>query len=138
MDTHEKKASCLARTPARINIRIYEYRGYFYVIVRTGEVWESIGLYTNKADAEQSILDHYDKKLGEWSLGVKIAGGWVCKDCGELDRRLLESHHIKPKDLYPELMYELSNGKCICMRCHAKAHTGRLREMILERLSQVA
>ena len=136
------KCRALAETPDSVKIRIYETYGSFYVIVRDGEGWESVGCYKEKDDALQVILDYYDKKLRRWSFEVKVKAGWVCETvgCGELDRRLLESHHIKPKDLFPELMYELSNGKCPCIRCHAEAHKDNpeVAAMILERLKQVA
>jgi len=63
-----------------------------------------------------------DEKLKEWALNVKIKAGWVCEKCGELERRMLEAHHIKPKEMFPELANELDNGQCLCMRCHAEAH----------------
>lgn len=132
----------LARTPKSVKIRIYKTYGSFYVLVRDGEGWESIGCYEKKDDALQVILSRYDRWLRRWSYEVKIKAGWVCEaeGCGELDRRLLESHHIEPKDLFPQLMYELSNGKCLCIRCHAEAHKDNpeIAAMILERLNKVA
>lgn len=41
--------------------------------------------------------------------------------CGELDKSLLEAHHIKPKAQFPELKYDVKNGKCYCMWHHAWA-----------------
>lgn len=80
-----------------------------------------------------------DQKLFEWSKGVKIAGGWVCKRCGDgiADREMLESHHIKPRALFPELMYDLDNGECLCLFCHAKAHENNpiICNQILARLA---
>jgi len=59
-----------------------------------------------------------------WSYEVKVKDHWVCqgKDCGELDRALLESHHTNPKSEYPELAYDLENGECLCLTCHAERH----------------
>ena len=101
----------------------------------------------NDERREQRIEAHRERtdaeeRLRRWSYEVKIKAGWVCEaeGCGELDRRLLESHHIIPKDLYPQLMHKLSNGKCLCIRCHAEAHKNNpeIAEMILERLEKVA
>lgn len=79
-----------------------------------------------------------DEKLAEWALNVKIRAGWCCetKGCGELERRMLEAHHIKPKEMFPGLIYELDNGQCLCMRCHAEAHKDKpeVFNMILARL----
>lgn len=77
--------------------------------------------------------------LADWSRAVKIKGGWVCNRCGELDRKLLESHHIKPKDLFPALIYDLENGECLCLWCHATAHWSNevLRDKILARYAVI-
>ena len=77
-----------------------------------------------------------DEKLKEWSRNVKIRDGWVC-DCGELDRELLDSHHIEPKYLRPDLIYEVDNGRILCLWCHAKAHWSyeAVRNKILARLA---
>jgi len=71
-----------------------------------------------------------------WSNNIKIAGGYVCQDCGELDKEFLESHHKKPKHLYPELQHELKNGECICLWRHCIEHFGNpaILVMILLRL----
>lgn len=78
-----------------------------------------------------------DEKLKEWSLNVKIRDGWVCLDCGELDRELLEADHIEPIYLRPDLKYERSNGRTRCLWCHAKKHWDNevIRNKILARLA---
>lgn len=68
------------------------------------------------------LAEHLNQRMFIWSRDVKIKGGWVCGKCGELDRELLESHHIKPKHIFPELAYEVDNGECTCLWCHAIAH----------------
>ncbi len=78
-----------------------------------------------------------DEELKNWSREVKIKGGWVCADCGELDKKLLDSHHIKPKGMFPALMYDLDNGQCLCLWCHAKKHTGWCVLKILARLAVI-
>jgi hypothetical protein len=61
----------------------------------------------------------------QWAFSVKVRAGWVCQECGELDRELLEAHHIKPKAKYPALANDPHNGKCLCLWCHALAHKDR-------------
>lgn len=77
--------------------------------------------------------------LADWSRQVKIRAGWVCEfpGCGELDRKLLESHHIKPKEQFPELAKELENGECLCLYHHAVRHWDNepVRNKILARLA---
>jgi len=75
----------------------------------------------------------------KWSQDVKIKDRWVCTDCGELDRELLESHHTQPKDMFPELAHSLDNGQCLCVACHARVHRGNhvVCNMILARLGVI-
>lgn len=77
----------------------------------------------------------YQGKRFQWSRMVKIRAGWVCQaaECGEFRPKLLESHHIKPKEDFPELELVLDNGKCLCVKCHAMEHIGKIRAMIMER-----
>ena len=55
-----------------------------------------------------------------WSNKVRDNANWKCKECGSEDN--LEAHHINPKALFPEQALDIVNGKCLCMKCHDKAH----------------
>jgi hypothetical protein len=78
-------------------------------------------------------------ELADWSRQVKIKAGWVCEfpGCGQLDKMLLESHHIKPVAFYPDLAKDLKNGNCRCIYHHAVEHWQdvNIRNMILARLA---
>lgn len=63
--------------------------------------------------------------------------GYVCRDCGELIRELLEASHIKSKTQFPELAHNLDNGRTRCLLCHARKHTSWARLMILARLGLI-
>lgn len=58
----------------------------------------------------------------KWAVQVKEAAGNKCAFCGSSDR--LESHHLKPLCDFPELELVVSNGICLCHKCHVKAHGG--------------
>jgi hypothetical protein len=62
-----------------------------------------------------------DKKmtLERWSKLV-ISRDIFCQRCGTTKN--LCAHHIKTKEEFPELKFELSNGICLCLSCHAKEH----------------
>lgn len=46
-----------------------------------------------------------------------------CSVCGkQLDISTLSVHHIKPRHLYPELVYDLDNCECMCKQCHTEYH----------------
>ena len=84
---------------------------------------------------------HEGHELADWSRQVKIKAGWVCEfpQCGQLDKKLLESHHIKPKVEFPDLTKDIKNGECLCIYHHAVKHWDdlNLRNMILARLAMV-
>jgi len=74
----------------------------------------------------------------QWSRQVKMKAGWVCEVCGEMDKELLESHHIVPIKIEPSKQYKLSNGKCLCIYHHAMAHPpGHTRHLIKARLCDI-
>ena len=67
-------------------------------------------LFPNNPDEQKSV----------WSVKVKIDAGWKCSVCGSRDS--LEAHHIHPVNLYPELVYDIKNGQCLCKKCHSEWH----------------
>lgn len=52
-----------------------------------------------------------------WRNGVFKRDGYTCQDCGIIGGRL-EAHHILSFSNFPELRFELSNGKTLCLPCH--------------------
>jgi 5-methylcytosine-specific restriction endonuclease McrA len=56
-----------------------------------------------------------------WRKLVFQRDGHKCIECGSTER--LAADHIKPHALYPELRYELSNGRTLCESCHKKTPT---------------
>lgn len=58
------------------------------------------------------------KRYKEWQRAVFTRDGNKCVWCGGSER--LEADHIKRWSTNPELRYELSNGRTLCMKCHNK------------------
>lgn len=54
----------------------------------------------------------------QWRKVVVSIG--YCKDCGTTKE--LEAHHNLPKGKYPHLVFDISNGVCLCKSCHANLH----------------
>lgn len=52
-----------------------------------------------------------------------VEGGHTCKCCNQTIR--LHAHHIKSYSQFPELRYDLDNGKALCPSCHHKEHFGK-------------
>ena len=59
-----------------------------------------------------------DPKYKTWVIAVKSIGH--CEGCGSIER--LEAHHILPKAKFPHLIHDISNGKCLCRKCHQLLH----------------
>lgn len=66
----------------------------------------------NKAIRESLEYEEWRKKVFERDL-------YTCQDCGQVGG-YLEADHIKPFSLFPELRFELSNGRTLCKPCHKK------------------
>ena len=63
-------------------------------------------------------FDEYKLKL--WSEKVKVKYNHTCQKCGS--HRNLHSHHLRQKSLNPKLAYIVSNGTCLCRKCHIELH----------------
>jgi 5-methylcytosine-specific restriction endonuclease McrA len=59
------------------------------------------------------------KDLIEWRKLVLERDNYTCQKCRAKDIRL-EVHHVKPKDQYPHLALQISNGITLCVKCHRK------------------
>lgn len=60
----------------------------------------------------------------EWRKSVFERDKYTCQVCSvrsEKGKRVyLEADHIKPFALYPDLRFEISNGRTLCKECHYK------------------
>lgn len=129
----------LSQTPKTVKTRIWKHGGFHYVIERDGEGWESVARFRLKKKALAFLEDALDKKLYEWSQGIKIRAGWACGHCGEMEKVLLDAHHIKPRQQFPGLIYETANGECLCLWMHAYMHRDNLvaQNLVLLRLCRI-
>jgi len=63
-----------------------------------------------------------------WRKLVIERDDYTCQDCGSMPEKfshMLHAHHVKPSDEYPELAFDVSNGKTLCAKCHAKYRRNR-------------
>jgi 5-methylcytosine-specific restriction endonuclease McrA len=56
------------------------------------------------------------KALGQWSLDVRARDNHQCCVCGSSND--LNSHHLIPKERFPQFQYDLANGIAVCPNCH--------------------
>src|SRR3990167_2916761 len=59
------------------------------------------------------------KEMELWRNEVFKRDNWICQDCNQIGGRL-QADHIKPFAHFPELRFELSNGRTLCRNCHIK------------------
>jgi 5-methylcytosine-specific restriction endonuclease McrA len=55
-----------------------------------------------------------------WRALILERDEYACQLCNDNTLDKLEAHHIKPRNLYPELELEVNNGICLCTKCHTR------------------
>src|SRR3990167_1455144 len=68
-----------------------------------------------------SIREKIRKSLEyeEWRTKIFERDNYTCIKCGEICG-VLNADHIKPFSLFPELIFDVSNGRTLCFECHKK------------------
>ena len=57
-----------------------------------------------------------------WRTKVFERDLYTCQECGQVGG-YLHADHIKPFALYPDLRFELTNGRTLCINCHRQTDT---------------
>lgn len=86
---------------------------------RTKEKHESGVLTKHQLDR----AERYSKKASDWRKLIFERDDYTCQFCG-VRGTYLEADHIKPWAYFPELRYELSNGRTLCKSCHNTTKIG--------------
>lgn len=69
--------------------------------------------------------DYYSQsKHRRWRAAVLRRAKYKCRDCARYGKTTPATiaHHDKPREDYPELQYDISNGVALCQKCHNKRH----------------
>lgn len=73
-----------------------------------------------KTSAQKSVRESTQYK--DWRISIFERDNYTCQDC-KVKGGKLQADHIKPFAFYPELRFEMSNGRTLCVSCHTKTET---------------
>lgn len=82
------------------------------------------------------------KEYQEWRKAVFERDNYTCVickiKCKKGNKVMLNADHIKPFAYFPELRFEIDNGRTLCISCHRKTDTygSRYKKFINTNLSQ--
>ena len=62
-------------------------------------------------------------KYKNWRTKVFERNNYTCVECGYGKGRILQADHIKSWKDYPELRFDVNNGRTLCKPCHMKTST---------------
>ena len=68
----------------------------------------------------QKIMSRLEYRL--WREAVFERDNYTCVFCGQIGGQL-HADHIKPYRKFPELMFDINNGRTLCIECHKTTDT---------------
>lgn len=71
---------------------------------------------------ETNKLIRNSRQYARWRKAVFERDDYICQFCG-LRGGVLNADHVKPFAKFPELRFELSNGRTLCEPCHRSTPT---------------
>lgn len=75
---------------------------------------------------KKNYLERDSTKYDSWRKAVFKRDNFTCQLCSTRGG-ILNADHIKPWALYPELRFDLDNGRTLCLPCHLKEPSSYLR-----------
>lgn len=118
--------------PPKITISCWECEGYFTVRNYRKESAHfcsknCASQYRNEGKRTADKVIRQSAKYKAWRTLVFERDNYICVECGiknGLGKTIsFHADHIKPFALYPELRFEISNGRTLCIPCHKKTGT---------------
>lgn len=118
---------CLLKSyPKKVTILCWECKGYFKVRNYRKESAHfcsknCASQYKDEGKRTESKKIRQSAKYKAWRTLVFERDNYTCVQCNSTG--YLHGDHIKPFALYPELRFEVSNGRTLCVPCHKKTRT---------------
>lgn len=76
---------------------------------------------------DENRLLRNSSDVKNWRSSVFERDNYTCCSCGKhssvLPKSSLTADHIKPWSLFPELRFNIDNGRTLCIECHKKTDT---------------
>lgn len=86
----------------------------------------------NKGKSQEIELLRKTLEYREWRRKVFERDDFTCQECGKRGCRL-HPHHIKEKSIFPELVFDVTNGITLCRDCHKQTESyGRNKKEVEE------
>lgn len=71
---------------------------------------------------KESQIIRTSAEYKQWRIGVFKRDNYTCVEC-KVVGGYLQADHIKPFSLFPDLRFDLSNGRTLCKDCHKATDT---------------
>lgn len=79
--------------------------------------------HRNQGRTSEHKLIRDSAAMKKWREAVFERDDYTCQICGVRGGVELNADHIKPFAYFPELRFELSNGRTLCVDCHKQTET---------------
>ena len=83
---------------------------------------ECANKYKDKGKTTLAVRLRNCLEYRNWRKAVFERDSYTCQECGQVGGKL-NADHIKRFAHYPELRFEVSNGRTLCENCHRKTDT---------------
>ncbi len=116
----------MVKKHVRITYRQYLKQKFCSYICRG--IWrEKYFRGTNNPNYRHGLTDIFQSirtsaRYKKWRIAVFKRDRWTCQMCLKKGGNI-EADHIKRFSLFPELRFELSNGRTLCRECHKTTPT---------------
>lgn len=70
----------------------------------------------------RALIIRSSSKYKKWRTSVFERDNYTCVICNVRGGKL-NADHIKPFSIYPELVFDINNGRTLCFSCHTKTDT---------------